>query len=160
MRLPPLNPRQIRELAVDGVDAAQRAMSTAPRLAALLDAAEVLLERTTRLVSRIEQAEARAAKMLERYEPALHDICPAVVRLSETLGDGEIDDLITVIRRAPRLTQEFTDDIIPVVETLKTIAPDLTELLATSRTLNEIVGSVPGLGRVKKRVDEESQQTD
>jgi hypothetical protein len=35
------------------------------------------------------------------------------------------------------------------------VAPDLHELLNVSRELNEILGKIPGIGRLKKRVEED-----
>jgi hypothetical protein len=35
------------------------------------------------------------------------------------------------------------------------VAPDLHDLLETSRELNEMLAKLPGMGLIKKRVDEE-----
>lgn len=188
MRLPTLNPKQLRELVDDGVCTAQRARSLVPRMGAVLDVGGGLLGRITALLSRIEQAEAQARLVIDRvdatqelarsvveranastlrltalvdlYEPALLALRPAVTRLSETVGPAQVDALATVISRGPRLSEQFTDDVLPVIETLRSVAPDLTDLLGVSRALNEILGSVPGLGRAKKRVDEELEHVD
>ena len=45
--------------------------------------------------------------------------------------------------------------MLPVMTTLGTVAPDLHDLLDVSRELNEMLGKLPGLGRIKRRVEEE-----
>jgi ABC-type transporter Mla subunit MlaD len=184
----PIYPKQIRELASDGVDTAQRIVSAAPKIAALLDAGESLLDRVARLVARIDQTRAsaqvlidqvdvtqnlarsvvdqagvtaaRLTDLLDQYEPVLQALDPAIARMSETVTSSDIDALLALVRRGPRLTEQVADDVLPVLDSLKTVAPDLTELLAVSRALNEILGSVPGLGRAKKRADDELEQSD
>ena len=48
-------------------------------------------------------------------------------------------------------------DVLPVMTTLGTVAPDLHDLLDVSRELNEMLGKLPGLGRIKRRVEEEQE---
>jgi hypothetical protein len=40
------------------------------------------------------------------------------------------------------------------------VAPDLHDLLEVSRELNEMLAGLPGLGRIKKRIDEEQAEED
>ena len=47
-----------------------------------------------------------------------------------------------------------------VLDTLSTVAPDLRDLLDVSRVMNELLGAVPGLGRVKRRVEVEQAEED
>ena len=42
-----------------------------------------------------------------------------------------------------------------MLTTLGSVAPDLHELLNVSRELNEILGKIPGVGRLKRRVEED-----
>ena len=46
-------------------------------------------------------------------------------------------------------------DILPVMTTLGTVSPDLHDLLDVSRELNEMLAKMPGMGRIKKRIDEQ-----
>jgi len=56
---------------------------------------------------------------------------------------------------SPDLAPQLRDQVIPMLDELQTVAPDLQDLVGTSKALNEIIGSLPGLGRVKKRAEEE-----
>ena len=44
-------------------------------------------------------------------------------------------------------------DLLPVMRTLGTVAPDLHDLLDVSRELNGMLAKLPGMGRIKRRVD-------
>ena len=110
-----------------------RATALLPRAVGLLDAAE-------RLVARIEA-------LLDAYEPALRDAVPAVAHAGDRMAPPQFDALLREL-----------DDALATVRTLGTVPPDLRELLAVSRGLNELMGSVPGLGRAKRRVDEELEE--
>lgn len=132
----PVGPRQLRDLAGDGVEAGKRLLTLVPRVEGLLDTAEHLLERIARLVVRLEATETatgRVVAVVDSYTPSLERLRPLVERLAAT---WQPDD----------------------VERMKNFGPTMEELLATSRALNEIIGSVPGLGRAKKRADEQLEQ--
>ena len=93
--------------------------------------------------------------MLDAYEPALLQAQPALTRAAAGLGPVEVDAMLTVLDDAPELIDRIEREVLPVLDTMRTVAPDLTDLLASSRMLNEMLGSLPGLGRIKKRVDED-----
>ena len=46
-------------------------------------------------------------------------------------------------------------DVLPVLTTLGTVAPDMHDLLTVARELNDMLAKVPGLGRIQRRIDEE-----
>ena len=56
---------------------------------------------------------------------------------------------------SPLLARKLETDVIPILQTLTSVAPDLHDLLDVSRELNEMLAKLPGMGRLKKRVDEE-----
>lgn len=181
MRLPP-TPTQARELAADGLQASRRLFGVVPRLVLLLDAAEDLLGRLDTMTERLAHIETAAQHLLSRidttheaaralidrtqlaaeqlteevdgYLPTIAQLRPVIDRLAETWQTADIDALTEAIRRSPGLIRQATDELLPTVQTLENLAPDLRELLASSRALNEIVGSVPGLNRAKKRIEE------
>jgi hypothetical protein len=63
-----------------------------------------------------------------------------------------------LINDLPDIVGKLDRDILPVLDTLGTVAPDLRDLLDVSKDLNEILGSLPGLGRVKRRIEEEQER--
>ena len=82
---------------------------------------------------------ARIAELLDRFEPALTDLHPVVNETAHRLNESDAAELVQTLRRCAA------------------VSPDLAELLEVSRTLNEMLGAVPGLGRVKKRIDDDDE---
>ncbi len=60
----------------------------------------------------------------------------------------------------PEFVAKFRHDILPVLDTLGTVAPDVRDLLDVSKELNEMLGALPGLGRVKRRIEEQQDLED
>ena len=65
-----------------------------------------------------------------------------------------------LIDQLPRLADKLETDIMPILDTMATVAPDLHDLLEVSRELNEMLAQVPGLSRMKRRIDREQSERD
>lgn len=176
MRLPVPGPRDVLTALERGGEQVEALLGAVPRVLALLDRAEVLLGRASAAVDRVREvtgeAEAvvvRAAEVVERadvqvarvtalvdaLEPSLTTLQPTLDRLAETTHPREVDALVQLIDHLPELTGRVEDDVLPVLSTLGTVAPDLHDLLAVSRELNDMLAKVPGMGRIMRRIDEE-----
>jgi len=188
MRLPVPGPRDVVHLIERGTEAVGVLLAAAPRISALLDEAGPLLAKARALVGqigetraaaddvvrRIEQmvAEAddlvartgplteRLAGLLDSTEPSLVALQPTLERLAVTTDSREVDALVSLVDHLPVLAQKVEIEIVPVLESLTSVSPDLRDLLDVSRELNGMMASVPGLGRVKKRIDEEQAERD
>ena len=167
--------------AAKGVDAVEQAISLVPRLASVVSQVEDIVARVGLVVTDIEEASARAIATVERtetvvaaasgltgrlaplvdeFEPSLRKIEPVLRRFAETTDPDEVDALVEVIDLMPQLVDKLTVDILPVIDTLGTVAPDLRDLLDVSKELNEMLGALPGLGRVKRRIEEQQVRED
>jgi hypothetical protein len=100
----------------------------------------------------------RAGELLDALEPSLTKLQPTLQTLADTTHPEEVRALVTLVDHLPALTTQLERDILPVLTTLGTVAPDLHDLLNTSRELNEILGKIPGIGRLKKRVEDEEEE--
>lgn len=189
MRLPILGPRDTVRLLERGVVAVDQLLGAVPRLLKLLAEAEALLERTNLLIIRIESTReaadvvvsrtdavvtraervvaksdpltTRLGRLLDSTEPSLVKLQPTLDRLAETTDPREVDALVALVDRLPVLAEKMETDVIPIMDSLSTVSPDLHDLLAVSRELNEMLANLPGLGRIKKRIDEEQgEETD
>ncbi|MGH3308139.1 MAG: hypothetical protein ACRDOX_10665 [Nocardioides sp.] len=159
MRLPPIpGPRDVVQL----VDRVTGLLSTAEQL--LADAGELLarIERTRAsaedVVARTEATVTRADDLIGRLEPSLTQLQPTLERLAETTDPREVDAMVALVDQLPLLASKLETDVIPVLHTLTSVAPDLHDLLDVSRELNEMLAKLPGMGRLKKRVDEEQAE--
>ena len=68
--------------------------------------------------------------------------------------------IVKLIDALPAIVDKLDADILPVLDTLATVAPDLRDLLDVSKELNELIGAVPGLGRVKRNIEEKQAMQD
>ena len=170
MRIP--TPFDAIDLVGRAAGAVEEAISLVPRLVSLIGQAERLVQRADGIVGAIEQTVAgadavladaltrRVDVLLAKYESPLHQLHPIVVRLVETSEEHEVEAVVRMINLLPALVDQLGTDILPVLDTLGTVAPDLRDLLDHSRELNEMLGSLPGMGRVKKRIEEEQAERD
>lgn len=176
MRLPVPGPRDVWNMLERGADSVEQLLAAVPRVVALLDEAETMLTRVSRVIAQIEETQTAALKvvrrtdevadqaeelvgrttpLLDRMEPSLVALQPTLDRLAETTDAREVDALVTMIDLLPDLAVKMETHVIPILDSLSSVAPDLHDLLDVSRELNEMLGTVPGLGRIKKRIDEE-----
>lgn len=142
-----------------------------PRALGLLTGAERLLDDVTALLRRIEETRAsadvviadvavtvgRADALIDALAPPLNQLQPVLERLAETTDAHEVDALVELIDHLPGLATKMEVDIVPVLETLSTVAPDLHDLLDVSKELNVMLARMPGVGRMKRRVDRQQQ---
>ena len=158
MRLPPIpGPRDVVELV--------------ERVTGLLGAAEQLVADAGSLIGRIEETRAAADEVVARtdatvtradallgvLEPSLTRLQPTLERLAETTDPREVDAMVALVDHLPLLAAKMETDILPVLETLSSVAPDLHDLLDVSRELNEMLAKIPGMGRVKDKVDRQQE---
>jgi hypothetical protein len=170
MRLPSVpGPRDVLALVERAGEALEMALAAAPRLGKLLDDAERLLGTVDALVARIEvtrrgaddlvlRAEEpvrRATALVSALEPSLTKLQPTLERLAETTDPREVDALVGLVDHLPMLVDRLERDILPILGTLTSVAPDLHDLLDVSRELNGMLAKIPGMGRIKQRVDEQ-----
>jgi ABC-type transporter Mla subunit MlaD len=113
--------------------------------------------RAVALLAALEPTAERASALLESMEPSLLKLQPTLERLAETTDPREVDAMVAMIDQLPLLAAKLETDVIPVLDTLTTVAPDLHDLLDVSKELNLMLGKLPGMGRVKKRVDEQQE---
>lgn len=176
MRLPVPGPRDLISALERGGGQVEALMGAVPRTLALLDHAETLLEgaaaavarvrtiteeaggvieRTRTVVDRAEVQVARVTELVDTLAPSLMTLQPTLERLAETTHPDEVTALIRLVDQVPELTERLQDDVLPVLATLGSVAPDVHDLLTVARELNDMLAKVPGMGRIKKRIDEE-----
>lgn len=63
----------------------------------------------------------------------------------------------SVAASTPELLERVGQEVLPMVATLESVAPDVRELVESVAQLNEMFGHVPGIGRIKKRLDEQAE---
>ena len=181
MRLPVPGPRDVLSAIERGGDQVEALLGAVPRALALLERAEVLLDGAEAAVVRVQQVTeeaagvvartdlvvdaaseevARATRLVDAFEPSLTALRPTVETLAATTDPDEVAALVQLVDHLPELTRRVESDVLPVMATLGTVAPDLHDLLTVARELNDMLAKVPGMGRIKRRIDEQEGDDD
>ena len=176
MRLPVPGPRDLFSALEKGSEQVEALLGAVPRALALLDRAETLVdgassavarvrtisedaaavvERARGVVDRAEVQVVRATELLDAMAPALITLQPTLDTLAETTHPEEVKALVGLVDQLPELTARMETDVLPILGTLGTVAPDIHDLLTVARELNDMLAKVPGMGRIKRRIDEE-----
>jgi hypothetical protein len=125
------------------------------RVGGVVDAATAEVERVGGVVDGAGVLVGRATVLIDALEPSLTTLEPTLRTLADTTHPEEVAALVTLVDHLPAVTLQVERDILPIMASLGSVAPDLHELLDVSRELNEILGKIPGIGRLKRRVEEE-----
>ncbi|MCW2833281.1 MAG: hypothetical protein JWN68_1234 [Nocardioides sp.] len=157
-------------IAIDGVERVSSRASAAidevqvmsARASAAIDDVEVVSERASGVVARtggiVDAAEAQVGRLtplLDGLEPSLTKLQPTLDVLADTTHPDEVAALVRLVDHLPELAARVENDVLPVMTTLGSVAPDLHDLLAVSRELNDMLAKLPGVGRIKRRIDEQ-----
>ncbi|MCW2735962.1 MAG: hypothetical protein JWN97_606 [Nocardioides sp.] len=154
-------------------------LGAVPRALALLDRAEELLDgatsavarvrtisedaaavvaRTSAVVDRAEVQVARVTELVDALAPSLVTLQPTLETLADTTHPDEVKALVGLVDQLPELTARMENDVLPILGTLGSVAPDVHDLLTVARELNDMLAKVPGMGRIKRRIDEEESE--
>lgn len=175
MRLPVPDPRSALSLVGQGRQLLEDLAGALPRVLALLDRGEALLTSVEQLVARIETTResadkviirtagtvgsveptiARAQRLLDTMAPSLEQLQPILERFAKSTSPEEVEALIRLIDHLPDLVDKTINDILPIVENMKSVAPDIHDMLDTMHELNEMIAKIPGMGRIRQRVED------
>jgi ABC-type transporter Mla subunit MlaD len=155
--------RERADDVIAGVEATQAKADTAINaVSAIQAAADAAIEAVGRTTTRADEALTRADGLIGRLEPLLEayqqplaDLAPSVRRLATTLDPAEVEALVTLIDRLPRLVSHLDEDILPVLESLGGVGPDVHDLLDTVQDLRQVVKGFPGSRLFRRRGAEE-----
>ena len=120
--------------------------------------ADALIVRAAGTVGSVEPTLERAQALLDSLAPALERLQPTLNRLAETTHPDEVDAIVKLVDQLPELVERLEVDIMPMLTTLRTVGPDVHDLLDITRELNVMLGKVPGMGRVRRRAEEQKEQ--
>ena len=176
MRLPVPGPRDVLSALERGGEQVETLLGAVPRALALLDRAEALLDGATAAVGRVSEVTeaanvvvvrasgvvedadvqvARVTTLVDALEPSLTTLQPTLETLADTTHPEEVAALVRLVDHLPELTDRVEGEVLPMLATLGSVAPDVHDLLTVARELNDMLAKVPGMGRIKRRIDEE-----
>lgn len=119
--------------------------------------ADALVIRGAGLVASIEPTVDRGLRMFDAFAPIIERLQPIADRLSRTVDPDEVEAIVQLLDHLPELVERIETDVLPMMVTLRSVGPDVHDLLDITRELNAMLGKLPGMGRVKKRIDEQQE---
>ena len=161
--------RRIQAKADDAIEGVARTQSkadqaiegvarTQARAAEAIAAAGRTITGAGGTLDKAEDLVGRLDPLLATYEEPLNSLAPSVRRLAETLDPSEVEALITLIDRLPRLVTHLDEDILPVLESLGNVGTDVHDLVDTVNDLRQVVKGFPGSRLFRRRGAEEIAQ--
>jgi ABC-type transporter Mla subunit MlaD len=146
---------------VDRADAAiDRLETTRAKADEAIDAVGGTASRADGIVARAEDMVGRIEPLIGDFEPSLTALAPAVRRLAATLDPSEVEAMVTLVDRLPRLVTHLDEDILPVLESLGNVGTDVHDLVDTVQDLRQVVKGFPGSRLFRRRGAEEIAQED
>ena len=132
-----------------------RADETTRRSHAVVDTAEIVTRDAGRTVEG-HAGSARAGRHLADLVGAVAATAgtggAAVRRLA---GAAEVSAAISLVDRMPALLDHVENDVLPMLQNLDRVGPDLHEVLEVVEDLRRVVTGLPGIGLLRKRGEEE-----
>jgi hypothetical protein len=87
-------------------------------------------------------------------------LSPAVRRLAATLEPDEVEAMVTLIDRLPRMVAHLDEDILPILSSLGDVGTDVHDLVDTVQDMRQVVKGFPGSRLFRRRGAEEIAQDD
>ncbi|MEO7979506.1 MAG: hypothetical protein ABI807_01180 [Sporichthyaceae bacterium] len=137
-----------------------RADEATRRAHAMLDTAEIVTRDAGRTVDGASGVLERVDRTLTTWEPPLRKLAPAAQRFAEGLDDTEVTAAITLVDRMPALLDHVENDVLPMLQNLDRVGPDLHEVLEVVQDLRRVVTGLPGIGLLRRRGEEEPPPVD
>ncbi|MCW2608046.1 MAG: ribulose bisphosphate carboxylase large chain [Frankiales bacterium] len=96
-----------------------------------------------------------AEALLAQVAPLTERLLPIAQRITDSLSPQEVDAAITLLDRLPTLLDTVDDEVLPLLRTLKDVAPDLHEMLGLLDDVHDVVAGLPGVKRLRRRAQRE-----
>jgi len=134
--------------------------STRGRADAVVDEVVTVVTAAGGMVDEVALLVTETSALASGFRPAVTKLAPMVHQLAASVETGDVAAVLRLIRSTPEVLDRVQTDVLPVLNSLDTVGPNLEEVVAVSAELSEMVGSVPGMGKVKKRIQKEQQHVD
>ena len=183
MRLPLPGPAAVIGGAAAAAGTVQTALGLLPRAADAMTRVEAMLDRVEVVVDRADQATERSAALLGTaelvtraagrtvdgakgvldrtdiallaWEPSMRKLAPSMERFAEALHPDEVTAAIGLIDRMPQLLDHVENDVLPALQSLDRVGPDLHEVLEIVEDLRRVITGLPGIGLLRRRGEDE-----
>ncbi|TWP51007.1 ribulose 1,5-bisphosphate carboxylase large subunit [Lentzea tibetensis] len=127
------------------------AEKTVDEVRALTAAAGEVADGASRVVHIADGTARTANELITLYEPVAKTAHPLATRFVEELSPHEIEAAIRLVDELPALTDRLVTDILPILETLNRVGPDVHQLLEVTNDVRQAILGIPGFGFMRRR---------
>lgn len=174
---------QVAESASGALALVPAATALLARASALLDRADALADHAQLVISRIDEVVTesdatvdrvnvvttkadrtmggatglvdRADSLLSSVEPVARQGVPIAQKIVESISPAEVDAVVKMIDTLPTLLRHLEDDVLPLLQQLDAVGPDVHAILETVQDLAERIEALPGMGLLRRRADKD-----
>jgi hypothetical protein len=132
-------------------------VSVPGRVLDLLSMAESVVARADELVRRTEQtitdaqdAVAHAQRVTTAAQAQVTAAGPLMTFVEE-FSAHEVHAAIKMVDELPRLARHLNEDVLPILDTLNRVGPDIHELLAVTNDIRQAIKGIPGFAYLRRR---------
>lgn len=136
---------QITERALPVVDFVESTVAQVkPVLEALLLEEGVRAEQATMISTRVTELLVTADEVATR-------LAPVAGRVVDAVDSEDFEAVLELIDNLPQLITSVERDVLPVVRSLDSVAPEVTEILDVASKCLEALNGIPGFQRLRRR---------
>lgn len=174
---------QVAESASGALALVPAATALLARASALLDRADALADHAQLVISRIDEVVTesdatvervnvvttkadrtmggatglvdRADSLLSSIEPVARQGVPIAEKIVDSISPAEVDAIVSIIDTVPTLLRHVQDDVLPLLQQLDAVGPDVHAILETVQDLAERIEALPGMGLLRRRADKD-----
>jgi hypothetical protein len=129
----------------------ERVGRTAEDAAALVETSSTVLVKADRAVAGATGVLDRTDALVSAVEPLSRRLMPLAQRFAEQLHPKEVDAAIELVDRMPVLLRHLDEDVLPMLQQLDKVGPDVHQILEVVQDLREAITGLPGIGMLMKR---------
>lgn len=176
---------QVAESATGALALVPAATALLARASALLDRADALADHAQLVISRIDEVVTastatvervnvvttkadrsmagatglvdRADALLSAIEPVARQGVPIATTIVESFTAKEVAAVVSMIDTLPTVLGHLEDDVMPLLQQLDAVGPDVHAILETVQDLTERIEALPGMGLLRRRADKDDE---
>jgi hypothetical protein len=138
---------QLRSNLADGADQAKELLELVPRLIAIVQRTEFLLDSAERTLARTHTMVERSEALLDGLEEVAPAALPVLARVVEAIDPDEVRAVNTLIDRLPVFIEQMHD-----------VGPNVYRILESITDLSQAVKGIPGMGALIRRGERKDEE--